>query len=229
MGIFAAGISLAGVFSIIQSTFNILWTPLMVEHNESDPDDHRFYILAHQGVAFAMMAFGLTVILFKDVIVALLGESYQSAACIFPLLCFNPIFYTMSETTINGSIIKEKSFAHVWTSAAACAANVMVCLALIPIFGMRGAAMGTAVGYMVFFVVRSALSHQVMPISYGYGKVLVSTLLLTVFAIWNTFSSFQWSMLVYYAVSLTIIVVIYKSTLVVFIKKLHPFDGGARG
>lgn len=213
VGIFAAAINLTAIFSIVQGTFNILWAPVAVEHNSIDPDDHRPYISANHGIGFLLFSFGFIVIAFKDVLVLLLGAEYREASFLLPLLCFNPIFHTLSETTVTGIILKKKSSYHIWVSLLALVSNFVICCLAVPAFGTRGAALGAAVGYIVFYASRSAFSHKVMPIAYGQYRVVFSTILLLIFAIWNTFSVFVPAMILYLLLCYIVLCYLYRDVL----------------
>lgn len=210
VGIFSAGISLTAAFSIIQSTFNTLWMPVAVEHHANCPGDNSLFVLANHGITLMMIAAGFAFILAKDVLVLLLGSEYRSVAFLLPLLCFEPIFYTMSETTVNGIVLSEKSHYHIWVSVCAVFLNLTICLIGIPAFGMTGAAAATAAGYLSFYIARCWFSHRAMPIPYQYKKAVVAVGLFVIFALWNTYSAFNGYMVVYALLSIAIIARLYQ-------------------
>ena len=109
VGIYSSTMTLVNVFAIVQTSFNTLWAPMAVEHYSKDPNDKSLYYKGNQIITVIMFFIGLTLILFKDVFALLLGEKYREAAYILPFLIFNPIMYTISETTVNGLVCRRKS------------------------------------------------------------------------------------------------------------------------
>ena len=91
VGIYSSALGMVSVFSIIQTTFCTLWSPLTLEHYERDPEDTSFYIKGHNIITVIVFAAGLTMILGKDIFVVFLGEKYREASCLLPFLLFNPI------------------------------------------------------------------------------------------------------------------------------------------
>lgn len=75
---------------------------MAVEHYVKDKADVTFYQKGNQIITVIMFCVGFSLILFKDVFAVLLGSKYREAAYILPFLIFNPIMYTVSETTVNG-------------------------------------------------------------------------------------------------------------------------------
>ena len=48
-------------------------------------------------------------IMFKDLIILLLGKDYREASMVIPFLVFMPLMYTISETTVGGIDFKKAS------------------------------------------------------------------------------------------------------------------------
>lgn len=213
VGVFAAAITISHIFAIIQSSFNTLWAPASVENYEKNPDDRTTYIRAHRVMALAMISLGLLFVLFKDVIVFLLGARYRGASLALPFLCLQPVFYTLSETTVCGMVFMKRSDYQLYSSGIACVCNIILCTLLIPIFGVRGAAIATGLSYLLFFCARSYFSNLVFPIDYGFKDMTIASLLLLGLCIWATFSDFTIIMIPYYIIAQIIILVIYRESL----------------
>ena len=109
VGIYSSTMTLVHVFAVVQTAFNTLWGPMSVEHYTKQPEDTRFHQRANQIVTVVMFLLGILLILVKDIFAVLLGEKYREASYILPFLIFNPIMYTISETTVAGLVFKKKS------------------------------------------------------------------------------------------------------------------------
>lgn len=213
VGIYSSAQNLMSVFAIIQTTFNTIWSPKAIEHYEQKPDDTNFYKNVHQLMVVIMFVFGTTVLVSKDIIVLLLGEKYREAAYVIPFLMFNPIMYTISETTVNGLYFKEKSYWHIIITFASCLVNIFLNNMLIPIYGIKGAAISTGISYIVFFELRTLLSNKYYYIKYGLLRLHVVLCAAVVFAWKCMFFRTDFVTIIMYVVFLAIIAVLYKNQL----------------
>ena len=149
VGIYSSAMTLVNIFAIIQSTFNSLWGPMQVEHYVKNPDDTGYIQKANRMITVIMFIMGISLILVKDVFSLLLGEKYRLAGSIMPFLIFNPIMYTISETTCAGIGISKKSYLNIIVASGACITNFIGNTILVPILGCKGAAISTGISYFV--------------------------------------------------------------------------------
>ena len=209
IGIYNSAITLINVFAIIQTTFNTLWQPMSVEHYTKDPEDKTFYQKGNQLITIVMFFIGLSLILFKDLFVYLLGAKYRDAATILPFLCFNPIMYTISETTVSGLVFKKKSMMQIVVSACSCAANIIGNIILVPRLGCEGAAISTGLSYIVFFTLRTVLSNRYFYVDFKLGRFYTLTFAAVLYSFYNTFFKFGILTIVGYVACVALIIVLY--------------------
>lgn len=160
VGVYASAQSLMSVFSVIQTTFTTVWMPKAIEHYETDSEDKQFYKRVNGIITVVMYLFAATVLIGKDLFVLLLGEKYRKAAEIIPFLMFNPIMYTISETTVMGIFFKKKTGSQVYISTLSALVNLILNLTLIPVLGAKGAAISTGVAYIMFFTLRTWIAER---------------------------------------------------------------------
>ena len=209
VGVYTSAMTLVNVFAIIQTTFNTLWQPMSVEHYTKDPEDKSFYQKGNQLITIVMFFIGLSLILFKDIFVYLLGSKYREAAMILPFLCFNPIMYTISETTVNGLVFKKKSMMQIVVSAGACATNIIGNIILVPRLGCKGAAISTGISYIVFFTLRTVLSNRYFYVDFKLGRFYILTFAAVLFSFYNPFFKFGILTVVGYVACVALLVVLY--------------------
>ena len=209
VGIYSSTMTLVHVFSIIQTTFNTLWAPMAVEHYTKDKKDVSFYQKGNQIITVIMFFIGFSLILCKDVFSILLGEKYREAAYILPFLIFNPIMYTISETTVNGLVFKKKSNMQVVVSLGACIVNIVGNTLLVPRFGCQGAAISTGLSYIVFFTLRTILSNKYFYVDFHLKKFYFITSIAVAYSFYNTFVKFNIWSAVGYGLCVLILVVFY--------------------
>lgn len=212
VGIYSSTMTLVHVFAIIQTTFNTLWAPMAVEHYSKDQNEKTFYQKGNQIITVIMFFIGLSLILCKDVFSLLLGEKYREAAYILPFLIFNPIMYTISETTVNGLVFKKKSNMQVLVSVGACLVNVIGNALLVPRLGCQGAAISTGVSYIVFWALRTFLSNKYFYVDFHLKKFAIITLIAVLYAFYNTFVKFNICTVLGYFGCLIVLVVLYFDT-----------------
>lgn len=220
VGIYSSTMTLVHIFAIIQTTFNTLWAPMAVEHYSKDKTDRSFYQKGNKVITVVMFFIGLSLILCKDLFALLLGEKYREAAYILPFLIFNPIMYTISETTVSGLVFKKKSSMQVVVAAVSCAVNLIGNTILVPKLGCQGAAMSTGVSYIVFFTMRTFLSNRYFKVDFKLGKFYLLTAVTAAYALYHTFISFNVWSIIGYAVCISIMYLLYKDTVIWGIKYL---------
>lgn len=212
VGIYNSAITLVNVFAIIQSTFNTLWQPMSVEHYTKDPEDKKFYQQGNQLITIVMFFIGLSLILFKDLFVYILGSKYREAATILPFLCFNPIMYTISETTVSGLVFKKKSKMQIVVSVGACATNIIGNIILVPWLGCKGAAISTGISYIVFFTLRTVLSNHYFYVDYKLGRFYLLTFAVVLYSFYATFFKFGLIMIAGYLACVALLIVLYRDS-----------------
>ena len=213
VGIYSSAITLVHVFAIVQTTFATIWSPMVVEHYEKEPEDRSFYQKGFRTMSFVMFFIGISLILCKDLFVMLLGEDYRGSAAMIPFLCLSPIMLTISETTVIGITFSKKSCLQIIVAAVACAANIMGNTLLVPSMGGIGAAISTGLSYIVFFAVRTFLSNKYFPMKWGVGKFSIIVLLFLAYAWYNTFHSFGAVTVLGYVIIFAIIICNYRDVI----------------
>lgn len=196
---------------------------MAVEHYTNDPEDRKFYQQGNQVITVVMFFIGLSLILVKDVFAILLGEKYREAAYILPFLIFDPIMYTISETTVSGLVFMKKSKQQVLVSAGACLINIIGNTILVPQYGCQGAAISTGLSYIVFFTLRTFLSNRYFYVDYKLKKFYLLTVVVVAYAFYNTFVKFNAGAVVGYIICLFVLILLYKNTVIWGIKYLKGF------
>lgn len=188
IGIYAGAMSIVALLNVLQSSFSTFWVPVAFEHYEKDKEDKKFYIKINNIVTFCMIGCAIGCIMFKDIIILILGEKYKMASSIMPFLVFIPIMYTISETTVLGINFMKKPKYHIIISVISCLVNLVGNSILVPKFGARGAAISTGISYIVFFLVRSYISNKLYYIEFKFFKVVILISLLFVYSLYAVWS-----------------------------------------
>lgn len=220
VGIYSSAMSMINIFSVIQTTFNTLWTPMAIEHYTKDSEEKTFYKYGNQIITVIMFFIGINLIFVKDIFVIFLGEKYREAAYIFPFLIFNPIMYTISETTGNGIVFKKKSKLQVIIALGACIINIIGNIILVPKLGCKGAAISTGISYIVFFTLRTVVSNKYYYIDFKLKRFYLLTFIVSCYALYNTFFKFNVCMIFSYFICIIVLVYLYRDIIKIMIEYL---------
>ena len=164
-GIYTSALALASTINIIQTGFNTYWAPYVLENYDSD-EKRRFYTV-HRLMACMLTLFGLGVTIMQAPVFLLLGKAYRSSVVFFPFLFLSPICYCLGETTDMGITISKKTH---WTTIIflfSALSNIALCFVLIPLMGMAGAALASALSAVLTLTLRTVVGGH-------YFKVLQS-------------------------------------------------------
>lgn len=229
VGVYSSAQSLMSVFAIIQSTFNTLWAPKAIDHYENNPKDRSFYIRMNQIITVLMFAFGASVLLGKDLFVLLLGEKYRGASSIIPFLMFNPVMYTISETTVTGLSITKHTSSQVIITGVSAIVNFVGNMLLIPVLGLKGAAVSTGLSYVVFFTMRTLFSNHYFPIDFKLKRFYLLTFIFAAGSWYHMFHTFDITIVGIYIITIGSICFLYSDTVKEIItigkQKLLSFRG----
>lgn len=218
VGVYASAVTLVSVFAIVQTTFNAMWAPILVEQLTKDPENKSMSQKANKYITIVMFTIGICLIFAKDLFALLLGEKYREAAYILPFLAFNPIMYTISETTHPGITLVKKSGYGVLIAAVSCVANIIGNAILVPVLGPRGAAISTGISYVIFFFMRTLISNKFYYVDFKLWKISIMIAVTAVQAYFNTFYGFGWISVITFLVSLATLVLLYFKDIVELIK-----------
>lgn len=210
VGVYASAMNLMAIFTVVRTTFNGIWMPAAVGHYEKNPGEKKFFRQGNALISVVMLIFGAGVVLCKDLFVLLLGKEYQAASLILPYLMFEPIMYTVSETTATGMVVQKKPVYQVIVAGGSCLANFLGNWLLTPRMGPQGAALSTGVAYIVFFALRTGLSNRVYYVSYGLPRFAMAVAALMAFAVYASNHAFTWIQIPMCAGVVAVVAIAYR-------------------
>jgi O-antigen/teichoic acid export membrane protein len=160
LGVYSVTMSFAGVATIFQSIFSVVWAPIVYKWVGEGTDLSRVDDVAQQALA---MVCGIFVVcgLFSWLTDYMLPAEYTNVKYLVLCAIVQPLLYTLSEVTCVGISISRRTMLTVWVTLTALFINVLLNLWLVPTYGAAGAVMSNAVAYVVFFVARTEASAHV--------------------------------------------------------------------
>lgn len=218
VGIYASAFSIIALLNQIQITFLNFWIPVAYEHYNNNKDDKEFYVNVFELVSIIMFLIAVGLVVFKDIIIMLLGSQYREASFIVPFLVFMPVMNTISEVTVMGIGFMKKSKYHIYITSICSAINIVGNFILVPILGARGAAITTGLTYILFFILRTNMANKLYYIDFKLKKFYFLTLSILALVIYSTFNYVDIITITLAICIIGIILVMYKYTIIRYIK-----------
>ena len=183
LGVYTSAMKIIVLLVTFKNTFIAYWSPVAMERFEKGINEENisFFRQAYEMVVFLCISGAACLILFRKVIVLLLGPSYRAAESVIPFLTLMPIFAMMFEIT-NQSIKfgKKGKYLNI-ASLAAIIVNIGGNMLLVPYLGGTGAAVTTGASYIVYFAIGSYFAEKCIKVGYNYKKTAVYALLISIY------------------------------------------------
>jgi O-antigen/teichoic acid export membrane protein len=149
LGFYSVALALVSIFALLSAAVGQAWVPRLFRLYERDKDQAarvvglsiRYYVFA-----LGLVALGISA-LAPELIRLLTAPEYSPAAEVVPLLALGAVAYGSTMLTSSGLTLTYRTGRLSWFSAAAAVCNVALALALVPAFGMKGAAVASLLGY----------------------------------------------------------------------------------
>lgn len=183
LGYYQAGFVIVNVIGILKTAFATFWTPTAYRwHDEGKSMKHFKFI--SDALLFILTGIYFALLVFRPVIMMVLGEKFQPAQSLLGLLCFPHIMYTLSETTTLGIVFSRKTYFNILVSLLALLPSLMLHLIFTPQWGALGAAVASCGAYVAFYLARTYFSSRT-GFSFKQGKHLITIVLMLLAAFLN--------------------------------------------
>ena len=187
-GIYSAAMQIMSVLLTLKATYVAFWAPIAMKKYENDPEEENkaFFRDVFEKVQFLCLsaAFGITIL--RGIIVLILGEGYRDAVRILPFLTLMPILSILFEMTGQGIKFKGRIIYFNYASFAAILCNLIGNTLLVPRYRGVGAALATAITYVIYFAIATYFSEKCYPVRYDFKRFLVSLVLYGGYAAYAT-------------------------------------------
>ena len=221
-GIYVAATKIPNLISMLSTIFIQAWNISAITENES-ADRSSFYEKVYS-VYESLLFIGSAgvILLIKPVSAVLINYSsypeYKTAYTYTPLLIAAAVFtclnlflagiYTATKHTVNAF----------YTIFAVAAANILLNLMFIPLFGIQGAAFATFLSYFLCYCIRMKDSRRYVPFSFSAPKTVLNTLLLLLMSVPIIFDFRNWWL--YELAVAAVIIIMNHSAVIETAKKL---------
>lgn len=171
VGLYSIGVRLASAIVLLLAAFRTAW-PAFAYSIEDDREAARAYayVLTYLVAITSWMALALGV-LAPWLVQLLTTEDFYSAERVVAPLAFSAAVFGAYIVVVIGIGRARKTRSNWIITGAAAVLNVVLNLALIPEFGMMGAAVATAGAYALLFLGMAWKAQQVFPVPYQWRRV----------------------------------------------------------
>jgi O-antigen/teichoic acid export membrane protein len=173
VGIYSLAVRISSVIVFLMTAFQLAW-PAFAYSIRDDSAAKRTYAYVLTYLLFVTCWMSLAIGSLAPWIVKLLAPhgNFERSAEAVPILCFATAAYSGYSVLAIGIGRMRQTQLNWVVSGTAAAVNIVVNIALIPTYGMMGAAVSTLIAYLVLFVGMWLRSRHVYPVAYQWRRIL---------------------------------------------------------
>ncbi|MCR4685625.1 MAG: oligosaccharide flippase family protein [Lachnospiraceae bacterium] len=193
-GIYSSAMQIMTILLTFKITYVAFWSPVAMEKYEQEPEEvcKPFFADMFGKVQFLCMVAAFLLTILRGVIVLILGADYREAIVLIPYLSLMPVLSILFEMTGQGCKFVGKAKYLNYASLAAILCNLTGNALLVPRLGGIGAAMATAVTYVVYFLIGTYFSVKCYPVRYDLKALGISSVIYMAYATYATFTGQMW-------------------------------------
>lgn len=179
LGIYQANYRMGVAMMVLVGLFEYAWRPFFLR--QAKTDDVRARLLFAKVLTYFMLAMGFAFLFFSFYMPhivstpifgrTLLRADYLSGLHIIPIVLAAFIFQGMYTNFLAGIYIKDRNKVLPYITGVGAAVNVAANYALIPVWGMTGAAVATLLSYVVMAGHIYYESNKVYPVAYEWRRI----------------------------------------------------------
>ncbi|WP_440946616.1 lipopolysaccharide biosynthesis protein [Methanosarcina sp. T3] len=189
IGLYGIGYKMASIMSLLIGGTQMALTPIIYNHYNEKNTPFEIARLARYFVLFAfIMILGMSLFA-KEILMVLTTPIYYGAAEVVPFLVFS-MFLSGVYVFAPGLWIIKKTKIIALINIGAAVLNTILNYLLIPILGIKGAAIATLTGAFITFYTNQTLSQKYYPIKYPWEKIIHSLcIILLILSLNSVFSN----------------------------------------
>lgn len=190
-GMYAAASKVPNLLSVIGSIFIQAWQLSAVE-NYHKKGAGGFYQKVFNHYSTLLLCFSGLILLFLDPLASiLLSKEFYFAKAYIPLLLVSNFFSCVSGFFGTTYIVVKKTKGVLTTSLVGAAVNLIASFLLIPLIGINGASLASALGFFIIFYLRKKQTNRLMNIRLSTKKMSFQFCLLILQIVLNQWPPFS--------------------------------------
>lgn len=177
-GIYAVAHKIPTIISVVYGIFQQAWQ-LTTFELDSKEERSAAYSKIFELLTCVMFCFAAALIIINKIyILYFCDESYISAWKISPILMYSSVMNCISGLLGSNYLIMHDTKAALRVTAVGAAINVILNFALVPIWGLYGAAIATVIGYLYMVVKKYYDTSKFTPIKMKVGRFIFSNIVI---------------------------------------------------
>ncbi len=173
VGLYAIGSMVASAVTMVAGAFQMAWGPFAFSIIHK-PEAKSTYSMVLSAYSLFMCSVALVVALFsKEALLVFTSPQFHSAYVVAGILAFNGIIYGYGYIGVMGCSIVKNNNPLALSILMAAAATATGYFLLVPFLGKEGAALSTAIGYLIVPVFLFYRSQQLWFIPYKFSFTLL--------------------------------------------------------
>lgn len=172
VGIYALGYKFGMLLSaFLAQPFQSIWGPKRIEIYKNRKNRNEIFTRVFTYLLFGLFFAGLAIsLLIKDVLMIMAAPEFWPAYRVVPFVILGYIFYNLYYFVDFGLYITNKTYWYPVINAVAAGVNVGLNILLIPKFGAMGAAVVTAISFLICPLMAFAVSQRLYYIPYELAR-----------------------------------------------------------
>lgn len=220
-GIYSVASKIPSIINVFQTIFNQAWTISAVKDFDSK-DKNGFFSSTYKAYNCMMVLLCSLIIVFDKILARFLySNDFYEAWEYVPWLTISIVFGALSGYLggVFSAVKESKVFAK--STIFGAATNLLLNVVLTPYYGPMGAAIGTAVGYLVVWILRYVYAKRYICFAVSIKKHILSYLVLISQAILLLIVDDEVKMYGMQLLCFTLLTIIYCKDIVVMFKSIY--------
>ena len=223
VGHYSIALRLASAASLVMIGFQMAISPLVYKHYNKPNTPESLAVIFKYFVVFAVFFFLIYSLVAEELLILLTTPEFYLVANVIPLLVLALLFSNMY-VFMPGIGIRKKTHLMFLICIFAAFINIVLNYLLIPIFGILGAALATAIGYFAFFLCFVFFSQKLYYVPHKWLGFMTLFFIASFFAYlyFDYFIEFNYfyRLVVRLSLVLTLIALIFKLKLITALELL---------
>jgi O-antigen/teichoic acid export membrane protein len=153
-GVYSVAFTIGMALGLLVNSFNQAWAPWLYQKLESGGEEEKIQIVKITYVYFLVITgIALLVGLCAPVIYKVIGQDFAAGSSLVIWVALGFAFNGMYKMVVNYLFYAERTMLVAISSIIAAGINIFLNLELIPVYGIKGAAIATLLAFMIQFTV----------------------------------------------------------------------------
>lgn len=212
-GLYAAASKIPHILSVLVTIFYQAWQ-VSANQEFGKQDSIRFFSKTYeQNAALTFMLGSGMILLCRPFSAVFFGAEYINAWSLVPTLVMSTVFFSFSQFLISVYTANKKTGMAFITNILGTLVNIVLNAFLIPLMGLIGAAIATAISYFVLWIIRVVDTGRVVKMQYNIPRTIIATLVLLVQTIFITLNFDIIFTYIFCAIGTLLLVILYRDIL----------------